>query len=85
MPDSCSGASWENHSYGVDQSCPTCVRLLLQVCRALSIINIMWTEHGGFNVYAYNWSTVSALSAQQLPGNVRLAACSTSAVSSPAW
>lgn len=47
---------------------------LLQVCRALHIIDIMGTEYEEFNVYAQNQSTVNVLSARQLPGNIRLAA-----------
>lgn len=43
-------------------------------CRTLGIINVMGTKYAEFNAYAWNWSTVSVLLAQQLPRNFRLPA-----------
>lgn len=52
VPSSFSGASWENHGCGEDQSCPMCDRLLLQVCRAISIINVICAGYGRLSVCA---------------------------------
>lgn len=74
------GASWDNHSYRVDQRCAVYVKLLLQVCRHEASHLLSINKHSvhwiwSFDVYAQKWSTRSALSAQQLPGKARLAAC----------